>query len=182
MPVPTALPKPRCQCLTSLSEPARKVALEACSWHLWSLQLTALAAASETGKHRGMPVPTALPKPRCQCLFWARQKSSPWSLQLTALAAASETGKHRGMPVPTALPKPPCQCLASLSEPARKVALEACSWQLWRPPGVAVWSGKTLAPKFGSGPPKAVRGFVLLHFPLFFGLRSSFRRSLTLAS
>ena len=34
MPVPTALPKPRCHCLTSLSEPARKVALEACSWQL----------------------------------------------------------------------------------------------------------------------------------------------------
>ena len=55
------------------------------------------------------------------------------SLQLTALAAASETGKHHGMPVPTALPKPRCQCLTSLSEPARKLAFEACSWRLWRP-------------------------------------------------
>ena len=202
MPVPTALPKPRCQCLTSLSEPARKLAFEACSWRLWrllpkrvhtmacrsqrrfrspgatasrrflSLQLTALAAASETGKYHGMPVPTALPRPRCQCLtslseparklafeacswrLWRllpkrvntmacrsqRRFRSPGatasrrflSLQLTALAAASETGKHHGMPVPTALPKPRCQCLTSLSEPARKLAFEACSWRLWR--------------------------------------------------
>ena len=35
MPVPTALPRPRCQCLTSLSEPTRKLAFEACSCQLW---------------------------------------------------------------------------------------------------------------------------------------------------
>ena len=203
MPGPTALPRPRCQCLTSLyepaaktpcgmpvptapeapvptslfggrwarfwgpecltslSEPARKLAFEACSWRLWRLLpkgVNTMNGASEAP----VPLPNVafwacswllwrpLPKREntmaCRAqrrfrgpgasayvAFWARLKTSLWSLQLTALAAASETGKHHGMPVPTALPKPRCHCLTSLSEPARKLAFEACSWLLWRP-------------------------------------------------
>ena len=130
MPVPTALPRPRCQCLTSLSEPARKLAFEACSWRLWQ-------PLPKTGKHHGMPVPTALPKPRCHCLT---SLSEPAADCFGGRFRNEKIPSHAGPNGASEAPVPvlnvafwarlktslwACSWRPSLSEPARKLAFEA---------------------------------------------------------
>ena len=136
MPVPTALPKLRCHCLTSLSEPAAdgfggRFRNGKTPWH--------------AGPKRRIPKPryhclTSLSEPAADCfggrfrngktLRHAGPNGASESLSEPARKLAFEacswrlwqplpkTGKHHGMPVPTALPKPRCHCLTSLSEPA----------------------------------------------------------------
>ena len=57
----------RCQCLTSLSEPGRKLAFEACSWRLWRplpKRVNTMACRSHGASEALVPLPNVA--------FWAR--------------------------------------------------------------------------------------------------------------